>query len=236
MTIHGVKPAITNLIDRSFQFDNSETQQLYLNLAPDKDYIITIIGGQVFANRDLGHSLTIGRTKNAVIDFFSRVVNKNERAFTTRASQIQSQVQQYITEKKEEIAVNKLLKGLLNLSGNGFENVARFLKSETKFPEVTLKDVKEANEKRLGLEILNSKDKETVIQNFRSFIIGKDAIFDRLTTGYQQELESFSTPSTPKQQIELTKIFDNRSKKANAEFNTQFINHYKCFIPESTDL
>ena len=146
-------------------------------------------------------------------------------------------MQQYITEK---IAVNKLLEGLLDLPvpANGFKNVAGYLQSETKFPEVTFKDVKQGNEKRLGLESLNPNDKETVKQNFGSFIIGKDALFDRLTTlttGHIQEIASSSTSLTPKQQIAISKKFENLNEKANAEFNTQFVKYYECFILESTD-
>ena len=72
-----------------------------------------------------------------------------------------------------------------------------------------------------------------VKQNFSSFIIGKDALFSRLTTGFQQEMEILFTSDAAQnplklqeQQVALTEKYENLSKKVNAEFNTQFVTPY----------
>ncbi|AQS36434.1 hypothetical protein Sps_01265 [Shewanella psychrophila] len=234
MTINGVNPAITNSINNSFQldkFNGGEAQELHLNLGAGKDYTIKVgENGQVSASRDLSHLSTVGRLKNAVVDFFSRASNKNESAFTTRASQIQSQVQKHITEV---VPVNNLVKAAFNQPVSEFKNDAAYLKPGTNPEIATFDDVTAANKTRLGLENLDSGAQEFVKQNFSSFIIGKDALFSRLTTGFQQEMEILFTSDTAKnpvklqeQQVALTEKYEGLSKKVNAEFNTQFITPY----------
>ncbi len=226
MSINGVNPAITNAVSNNLQFDKvntGEEQKFHLNLGMGKDYTITVDGsGQVSATRDLGHLSKAGRIKNAVVDFFSRAANKNESAFTTRATQIKTEVQKQLTEA---IPVQNLVKAAFSQTAGDFKNDAQFLKPGTDPSTATFDDVTDANKARLGLENMDSGALEFINQNFSSFIVGKDAIFSRLTDEYLQQAPALA--GDQKKLVELRNHCEDLSHRVNAEFNAQFIAPYE---------
>ncbi|MCA2454004.1 endonuclease, partial [Vibrio alginolyticus] len=69
-----------------------------------------------------------------------------------------------------------------------------------------------------------------VKENFASFIIGKDAIFSQLTSGFMEEMGQLHASDLAKnpthlqaQQIALSEKYEQLSDKVNAEFNKQFV-------------
>ena len=222
MSFSGVNPAITNAISNNLQFDkvnSGEEQRFHLNLGTGKDYTITVDGsGQVSATRDLGHLSGAGRIRNAVVDFFSRAANKNESAFTTRANQIKTEVQKQLTDG---IPVHNLVKVAFSQTTSDFKNDAQYLKPGTDPSTATFDDVTDANKARLGLENMDSGALEFIKQNFSSFIVGKDAIFSRLTDEYLQQAPALA--GDQKKLFELRYQSEDLSHRVNAEFNAQFI-------------
>ncbi|EKM32274.1 hypothetical protein VCHENC02_2153 [Vibrio harveyi] len=85
-----------------------------------------------------------------------------------------------------------------------------------------------ANQARLGLENLSSDEQAFVKENFASFIIGKDAIFSQLTSGFMEEMgqlhtANLTTGQLQTQQIALSEKYEQLSDKVNAQFNQQFV-------------
>ncbi|ORJ17897.1 hypothetical protein A7D03_21605 [Aeromonas salmonicida] len=63
---------------------------------------------------------------------------------------------------------------------------------------------------------------------FASFIIGKDAIFSQLTSGFMEEMgqlhtANLTTGQLQTQQIALSEKYEQLSDKVNAQFNQQFV-------------
>ncbi|GEM75517.1 hypothetical protein [Vibrio sagamiensis] len=236
MSISSINPAITNAIRneisnklQSDKVNSGEEQRFPLNLGTGKDYTITVDrSGQVSATRDLGDLSGLKRIMNAVSDFFSRVINNNESA------QIKTEVQKQIKDitvqqikditVQQDITVQNLVKVAFNQTAGDFKNATQFLKPDTDPSTATFDDVTDANKKRLGLENMDSGTLEFIYQNFSSFIMGKDAIFSRLTDEFLQQAPALA--GDPKKLIELRNQNEDLNHRANAEFNAQFIAPY----------
>ncbi|WP_270656483.1 hypothetical protein [Aeromonas sp. Y293-4] len=227
MAIHGATPVMLKAID-SLQLANvnpGSNQKLALHLGEGKEYTIHIgKSGDVSVQRDLAHLSTLGRIKNAVVDFFSRATTKGESALTTRATQIQSEVQRQLTELGQ---VKKIVKQAFNQPVNEFKNEAQYLKPGSDPKTATMADITDANKKRLGLERLDKDSLSFVQQHFSSFINGKDAIFSMLSSRVIERTialhESLSGEALSSALNTLGHESEAFNAKVNAEFNRSFV-------------
>ncbi|MFM5656904.1 hypothetical protein ACET7J_12455 [Aeromonas veronii] len=227
MAIHGATPVMLKAID-SLQLANvnpGSNQKLALHLGEGKEYTIHIgKSGDVSVQRDLAHLSTLGRIKNAVIDFFSRATTKGESALTTRATQIQSEVQRQLTELGQ---IKKLVQQAFNQPVNEFKNEAQYLKPGSDPKTATMADITDANKKRLGLETLDKDSLSFVQQHFSSFINGKDAIFSMLSSRVIERTialhESLSGEALSSALNTLGHESEAFNAKVNAEFNRSFV-------------
>ncbi|HDX8351554.1 TPA: hypothetical protein RQN06_004273 [Aeromonas veronii] len=227
MAIHGATPVMLKAID-SLQLANvnpGSNQKLALHLGEGKEYTIHIgKSGDVSVQRDLAHLSTLGRIKNAVVDFFSRATTKGESALTTRATQIQSEVQRQLTELGQ---VKKIVKQAFNQPVNEFKNEAQYLKPGSDPKTATMADITDANKKRLGLETLDKDSLSFVQQHFSSFINGKDAIFSMLSSRVIERTialhESLSGEALSSALNTLGHESEAFNAKVNAEFNRSFV-------------
>ncbi|WP_322863466.1 hypothetical protein [Aeromonas allosaccharophila] len=227
MAIHGATPVMLKAID-SLQLANvnpGSNQKLALHLGEGKEYTIHIgKSGDVSVQRDLAHLSTLGRIKNAVVDFFSRAATKGESALTTRATQIQSEVQRQLTELGQ---IKKIVKQAFNQPVNEFKNEAQYLKPGSDPKTATMADITDANKKRLGLETLDKDSLSFVQQHFSSFINGKDAIFSMLSSRVIERTialhESLSGEALSSALNTLGHESEAFNAKVNAEFNRSFV-------------
>ncbi|WP_337075404.1 hypothetical protein [Aeromonas veronii] len=227
MAIHGATPVMLKAID-SLQLANvnsGSNQKLALHLGEGKEYTIHIgKSGDVSVQRDLAHLSTLGRIKNAVVDFFSRATTKGESALTTRATQIQSEVQRQLTELGQ---IKKLVQQAFNQPVSEFKNEAQYLKPGSDPKTATMADITDANKKRLGLERLNKDSLSFVQQHFSSFINGKDAIFSMLSSRVIERTialhESLSGEALSSALNTLGHESEAFNAKVNAEFNRSFV-------------
>ncbi len=231
MAITGISPAIQSAINHDVKLDGlkeGQQQKFYVNLSYDKTYIVNVgKQGQVSVNRDLSHLSTAGRIKNAVVDFFSRATTQGESALTTRASQIQAEVQAQV----DFLPIKQLVSQALNAPSSEFKNDAQYLEPGINSDTATFKDVTAANKDRLGLGSLTEFEQSQIKQAFPSFITGKDAIFSTLTSQFKDEMFALADTGLAatdpngfqEAQIKLTEKYEDLSKKANAEFNKQFL-------------
>lgn len=201
-------------------------QKLALHLGEGKEYSIHIgKSGDVSVQRDLAHLSTLGRIKNAVVDFFSRAATKGESALTTRATQIQSEVQRQLTELGQ---IKKLVQQAFNQPISEFKNDAQYLKPGSDPKTATLADVTDANKNRLGLEAMSDSSREFAMEHFSSFINGRDAIFGLLSSRAIEQTNTLfaSLSNDPKALQEALKVQSQESEvfntKVNAEFNRSF--------------
>lgn len=226
MAIHGATPVMLKAID-SLQLANvnpGSNQKLALHLGEGKEYTIHIgKSGDVSVQRDLAHLSTLGRIKNAVVDFFSRATTKGESALTTRATQIQSEVQRQLTELGQ---AKKIVQQAFNQPVSEFKNEAQYLKPGSDPKTATMADITDANKKRLGLERLDKDSLSFVQQHFSSFINGKDAIFSMLssrvierTIALHESLSGEALSSALNTLGHESEVFNT---KVNAEFNRSF--------------
>ncbi|MDM5151065.1 hypothetical protein [Aeromonas salmonicida] len=228
MAIHGATPVMLKAID-SLQLANvnpGSNQKLALHLGEGKEYTIHIgKSGDVSVQRDMAHLSTLGRIKNAVVDFFSRAATKGESALTTRATQIQSEVQRQLTELGQ---IKKLVQQAFNQPISEFKNDAQYLKPGSDPKTATLADVTDSNKNRLGLEAMSNSSREFAMEHFSSFINGRDAIFGLLSSrAIEQTTTLFASLSNdPKALQEALKVQSQESEvfntKVNAEFNRSF--------------
>lgn len=200
-------------------------QKLALHLGEGKEYTIHIgKSGDVSVQRDLAHLSTLGRIKNAVVDFFSRAATKGESALTTRATQIQSEVQRQLTELGQ---VKKIVQQAFNQPVSEFKNEAQYLKPGSDPKTATMADITDANKKRLGLETLDKDSLSFVQQHFSSFINGKDAIFSMLSSRVIERTislhESLSGEALSSALNTLGHESEAFNAKVNAEFNRSFV-------------
>lgn len=227
MAIHGATPVMLKAID-SLQLANvnpGSNQKLALHLGEGKEYTIHIgKSGDVSVQRDLAHLSTLGRIKNAVVDFFSRAATKGESALTTRATQIQSEVQRQLTELGQ---IKKLVQQAFNQPVSEFKNEAQYLKPGSDPKTATMADITDANKKRLGLETLDKDSLSFVQQHFSSFINGKDAIFSMLSSRVIERTialhESLSGEALSSALNTLGHESEAFNAKVNAEFNRSFV-------------
>ena len=227
MAIHGATPVMLKAID-SLQLANvnpGSNQKLALHLGEGKEYTIHIgKSGDVSVQRDLAHLSTLGRIKNAVVDFFSRATTKGESALTTRATQIQSEVQRQLTELGQ---IKKLVQQAFNQPVSEFKNEAQYLKPGSDPKTATMADITDANKKRLGLETLDKDSLSFVQQHFSSFINGKDAIFSMLSSRVIERTialhESLSGEALSSALNTLGHESEAFNAKVNAEFNRSFV-------------
>ncbi|MGR1254555.1 hypothetical protein [Aeromonas veronii] len=227
MAIHGATPVMLKAID-SLQLTNvnsGSNQKLALHLGEGKEYTIHIgKSGDVSVQRDLAHLSTLGRIKNAVVDFFSRATTKGESALTTRATQIQSEVQRQLTELGQ---VKKIVQQAFNQPVSEFKNEAQYLKPGSDPKTATMADITDANKKRLGLETLDKDSLSFVQQHFSSFINGKDAIFSMLSSRVIERTialhESLSGEALSSALNTLGHESEAFNAKVNAEFNRSFV-------------
>ncbi|MFQ1879592.1 hypothetical protein [Aeromonas veronii] len=227
MAIHGATPVMLKAID-SLQLANvnpGSNQKLALHLGEGKEYTIHIgKSGDVSVQRDLAHLSTLGRIKNAVVDFFSRATTKGESALTTRATQIQSEVQRQLTELGQ---IKKIVQQAFNQPVSEFKNEAQYLKSGSDPKTATMADITDANKKRLGLERLDKDSLSFVQQHFSSFINGKDAIFSMLSSRVIERTislhESLSGEALSSALNTLGHESEAFNAKVNAEFNRSFV-------------
>lgn len=77
---------------------------------------------------------------------------KGESALTTRATQIQSEVQRQLTELGQ---AKKIVQQAFNQPVSEFKNEAQYLKPGSDPKTATMADITDANKKRLGLETLD---------------------------------------------------------------------------------
>lgn len=201
-------------------------QKLALHLGEGKEYTIHIgKSGDVSVQRDLAHLSTLGRIKNAVVDFFSRAATKGESALTTRATQIQSEVQRQLTELGQ---IKKLVQQAFNQPISEFKNDAQYLKPGSDPKTATLADVTDANKNRLGLETMSDSSRAFAMEHFSSFINGRDAIFGLLSSRAIEQTNTLFTSlsNDPKALQEALKVQSQESEvfntKVNAEFNRSF--------------
>ena len=228
MAIHGATPGMLKAID-SLQLANvnpDSNQKLALHLGEGKEYTIHIgKSGDVSVQRDLAHLSTLGRIKNAVVDFFSRATTKGESALTTRATQIQSEVQRQLTELGQ---IKKLVQQAFNQPISEFKNDAQYLKAGSDPKTATLADVTDSNKNRLGLEAMNDSSRAFAMEHFPSFINGRDAIFGLLSSRAIEQTNTLFTSlsNDPKALQEALKVQSQESEvfntKVNAEFNRSF--------------
>lgn len=227
MAIHGATPVMLKAID-SLQLANvnpGSNQKLALHLGEGKEYTIHIgKSGDVSVQRDLAHLSTLGRIKNAVVDFFSRATTKGESALTTRATQIQSEVQRQLTELGQ---AKKIVQQAFNQPVSEFKNEAQYLKPGSDPKTATMADITDANKKRLGLETLDKDSLSFVQQHFSSFINGKDAIFSMLSNRVIERTmalhESLSGEALSSALNTLGHESEAFNAKVNAEFNRSFV-------------
>ncbi|WP_429076101.1 hypothetical protein [Aeromonas veronii] len=227
MAIHGATPVMLKAID-SLQLASvnpGSNQKLALHLGEGKEYSIHIgKSGDVSVQRDLAHLSTLGRIKNAMVDFFSRATTKGESALTTRATQIQSEVQRQLTELGQ---IKKLVQQAFNQPVNEFKNEAQYLKPGSDPKTATMADITDANKKRLGLETLDKDSLSFVQQHFSSFINGKDAIFSMLSSRVIERTialhESLSGEALSSALNTLGHESEAFNAKVNAEFNRSFV-------------
>ncbi|WP_420939444.1 hypothetical protein [Aeromonas veronii] len=227
MAIHGATPVMLKAID-SLQLASvnpGSNQKLALHLGEGKEYTIHIgKSGDVSVQRDLAHLSTLGRIKNAVVDFFSRATTKGESALTTRATQIQSEVQRQLTELGQ---IKKIVQQAFNQPVSEFKNEAQYLKSGSDPKTATMADITDANKKRLGLETLDKDSLSFVQQHFSSFINGKDAIFSMLSSRVIERTialhESLSGEALSSALNTLGHESEAFNAKVNAEFNRSFV-------------
>ncbi|MEH8254817.1 hypothetical protein [Aeromonas veronii] len=227
MAIHGATPVMLKAID-SLQLANvnpGSNQKLALHLGEGKEYTIHIgKSGDVSVQRDLAHLSTLGRIKNAVVDFFSRAATKGESALTTRATQIQSEVQRQLTELGQ---AKKIVQQAFNQPVSEFKNEAQYLKPGSDPKTATMADITDANKKRLGLETLDKDSLSFVQQHFSSFINGKDAIFSMLSSRVIERTialhESLSGEALSSALNTLGHESEAFNAKVNAEFNRSFV-------------
>ncbi|EKP0300971.1 hypothetical protein ACEUAY_18185 [Aeromonas veronii] len=227
MAIHGATPVMLKAID-SLQLANvnpGSNQKLALHLGEGKEYTIHIgKSGDVSVQRDLAHLSTLGRIKNAVVDFFSRAATKGESALTTRATQIQSEVQRQLAELGQ---VKKIVQQAFNQPVSEFKNEAQYLKPGSDPKTATMADITDANKKRLGLETLDKDSLSFVQQHFSSFINGKDAIFSMLSSRVIERTialhESLSGEALSSALNTLGHESEAFNAKVNAEFNRSFV-------------
>ncbi|MFM5568198.1 hypothetical protein ACET8I_16825 [Aeromonas veronii] len=227
MAIHGATPVMLKAID-SLQLANvnpGSNQKLALHLGEGKEYTIHIgKSGDVSVQRDLAHLSALGRIKNAVVDFFSRATTKGESALTTRATQIQSEVQRQLTELGQ---VKKIVQQAFNQPVSEFKNDAQYLKPGSDPKTATMADITDANKKRLGLETLDKDSLSFVQQHFSSFINGKDAIFSMLSSRVIERTialhESLSGEALSSALNTLGHESEAFNAKVNAEFNRSFV-------------
>ncbi|MFB2846825.1 hypothetical protein ACE1BG_11150 [Aeromonas veronii] len=227
MAIHGATPVMLKAID-SLQLANvnpGSNQKLALHLGEGKEYTIHIgKSGDVSVQRDLAHLSALGRIKNAVVDFFSRATTKGESALTTRATQIQSEVQRQLTELGQ---VKKIVQQAFNQPVSEFKNEAQYLKPGSDPKTATMADITDANKKRLGLETLDKDSLSFVQQHFSSFINGKDAIFSMLSSRVIERTialhESLSGEALSSALNTLGHESEAFNAKVNAEFNRSFV-------------
>ncbi|MFQ1934155.1 hypothetical protein ACTG2W_17255 [Aeromonas sp. 96A] len=227
MAIHGATPVMLKAID-SLQLASvnpGSNQKLALHLGEGKEYTIHIgKSGDVSVQRDLAHLSTLGRIKNAVVDFFSRATTKGESALTTRATQIQSEVQRQLTELGQ---AKKIVQQAFNQPVNEFKNEAQYLKLGSDPKTATMADITDANKKRLGLERLDKDSLSFVQQHFSSFINGKDAIFSMLSSRVIERTialhESLSGEALSSALNTLGHESEAFNAKVNAEFNRSFV-------------
>lgn len=227
MAIHGATPVMLKAID-SLQLASvhpGSNQKLALHLGEGKEYTIHIgKSGDVSVQRDLAHLSTLGRIKNAVVDFFSRAATKGESALTTRATQIQSEVQRQLTELGQ---AKKIVQQAFNLPVSEFKNEAQYLKPGSDPKTATMADITDANKKRLGLETLDKDSLSFVQQHFSSFINGKDAIFSMLSSRVIERTialhESLSGEALSSALNTLGHESEAFNAKVNAEFNRSFV-------------
>ncbi|HAT6346654.1 TPA: hypothetical protein JAJ28_004788 [Aeromonas hydrophila] len=201
-------------------------QKLSLHLGEGKEYTIHIgKSGDVSVQRDLAHLSTLGRIKNAVIDFFSRAATKGESALTTRATQIQSEVQRQLTELGQ---IKKLVQQAFNQPISEFKNDAQYLKPGSDPKTATLADVTDSNKNRLGLEAMSDSSRAFAMEHFSSFINGRDAIFGLLSSRAIEQTNTLFTSlsNDPEALQEALKVQSQESEvfntKVNAEFNRSF--------------
>ncbi|WP_438834014.1 hypothetical protein ACPDZI_03415 [Aeromonas oralensis] len=201
-------------------------QKLALHLGEGKEYSIHIgKSGDVSVQRDLAHLSTLGRIKNAVVDFFSRATTKGESALTTRATQIQSEVQRQLTELGQ---IKKLVQQAFNQPISEFKNDAQYLKPGCDPKTATLADVTDSNKNRLGLEAMSDSSRAFAMEHFSSFINGRDAIFGLLSSRAIEQTNTLFTSlsNDPKALQEALKVQSQESEvfntKVNAEFNRSF--------------
>ncbi|MFQ2170470.1 hypothetical protein ACK35I_15415 [Aeromonas veronii] len=227
MAIHGATPVMLKAID-SLQLASvnpGSNQKLALHLGEGKEYTIHIgKSGDVSVQRDLAHLSTLGRIKNAVVDFFSRATTKGESALTTRATQIQSEVQRQLTELGQ---AKKIVQQAFNQPVSEFKNEAQYLKPGSDPKTATMADITDANKKRLGLETLDMDSLSFVQQHFSSFINGKDAIFSMLSSRVIERTialhESLSGEALSSALNTLGHESEAFNAKVNAEFNRSFV-------------
>lgn len=228
MAIHGATPVMLKAID-SLQLANvnpDSNQKFALHLGEGKEYTIHIgKSGDVSVQRDLAHLSTLGRIKNAVVDFFSRATTKGESALTTRATQIQSEVQRQLTELGQ---IKKLVQQAFNQPISEFKNDAQYLKPGSDPKTATLADVTDSNKNRLGLEAMSDSSRAFAMEHFSSFINGRDAIFGLLSSRAIEHTNTLFTSlsNDPKALQEALKVQSQESEvfntKVNAEFNRSF--------------
>ncbi|HHQ4564245.1 hypothetical protein [Aeromonas veronii] len=227
MAIHEATPVMLKAIDslQLASINPGSNQKLALHLGEGKEYTIHIgKSGDVSVQRDLAHLSTLGRIKNAVVDFFSRATTKGESALTTRATQIQSEVQRQLTELGQ---TKKIVQQAFNQPVNEFKNEAQYLKPGSDPKTATMADITDANKKRLGLETLDKDSLSFVQQHFSSFINGKDAIFSMLSSRVIERTialhESLSGEALSSALNTLGHESEAFNAKVNAEFNRSFV-------------
>lgn len=228
MAIHGATPVMLKAID-SLQLANvnpGSNQKLALHLGEGKEYTIHIgKSGDISVQRDLAHLSTLGRIKNAVLDFFSRAATKGESALTTRATQIQSEVQRQLTELGQ---IKKIVQQAFNQPISEFKNDAQYLKPGSDPKTATLADVTDANKNRLGLEAMSDSSQAFAMEHFSSFINGRDTIFGLLSSRAIEQTNTLfaSLSDDPMALQEALKVQSQESEvfntKVNAEFNRSF--------------
>lgn len=228
MAIHGATPGMLKAID-SLQLANvnpDSNQKLALHLGEGKEYTIHIgKSGDVSVQRDLAYLSTLGRIKNAVVDFFSRAATKGESALTTRATQIQSEVQRQLTELGQ---IKKIVQQAFNQPISEFKNDAQYLKPGSDPKTATLADVTDSNKNRLGLEAMSDSSRAFAMEHFSSFINGRDAIFGLLSSRAIEQTNTLFTSlsNDPKALQEALKVQSQESEvfntKVNIEFNRSF--------------
>lgn len=228
MAIHGATPVMLKAID-SLQLTNvnpGSNQKLALHLGEGKEYTIHIgKSGDVSVQRDLAHLSTLGRIKNAVVDFFSRAATKGESALTTRATQIQAEVQRQLTELGQ---IKKIVQQAFNQPIREFKNDAQYLKPGSDPKTATLADVTDSNKNRLGLEAMSDSSRAFAMEHFSSFINGRDAIFGLLSSRAIEQTNTLfaSLSDDPMALQEALKVQSQESEvfntKVNAEFNRSF--------------